>query len=371
MKTRNPFVTQGYLDAAHFCDRRDETRRLLADVENGRHVTLLAPRRYGKSGLVHHAFRGRSRECAFVYVDLLATTCQADFVRVFANAVVGALDSRLEKAASAFASFFRGVRPTVTAGAKGDLRFSFEMSETDSSASLGQVFDYLASHGKREVVIALDEFQQVAKYPERGTEALLRSRIQFLPPNVHFVFAGSQLRLMGEIFSSPARPFFQSTSFLSLDVIALEKYRKFAAKFFRDDARAFDGDAFDALYRRFDGVTWYVQAALNEIWSLGEGLAEEAVVEEAVRNLVLRRELTFHDLDASQRDAARALLRAVARAGCVAAPTSAQFLSSCALRAPSTVAGALRHLVENELLYKSKDGYIVYDRLFAEYLKTR
>lgn len=370
MKIRNPFVTQGYVDAAHFCDRRDETRQLLADVENGRNVTLLAPRRYGKSGLIHHALRARAREYAFVYVDLLATTDQADFVRVFANAVVGALDTKLEKAASTFASFFKSVRPTVTAGAKGDVSFSFEMSGTASSTSLEQVFDYLASRKDREIVIALDEFQQVAKYPEKGTEALLRSRIQFLPPNVHFIFAGSQLHLMSEIFSSPARPFFQSTSFLSLDVIAIEKYRKFAAKFFADDGRAFDENVFDALYLRFDGVTWYVQSVLNEIWSLGEGLVKAEEIDEAVRNLVLRRELTFHDLDASQSDSARALLRAVARAGCVAAPTSAAFLSACGPRAPSTIAGALKQLVENELLYKTKDGYIVYDRLFSEYLKT-
>ena len=38
-------------------------------------------------------------------------------------------------------------------------------------------FDYLESR-KFRTVVALDEFQQIAEYPEKGTEALLRSRIQ-------------------------------------------------------------------------------------------------------------------------------------------------------------------------------------------------
>ena len=48
---------------------------------------------------------------------------------------------------------------------------------------------YLKQSGKR-FYIAIDEFQQIAEYPEKGAEALLRSYIQFLP-NVYFIFAGS------------------------------------------------------------------------------------------------------------------------------------------------------------------------------------
>lgn len=370
MRTRNPFVTQGYVDRAHFCDREAETRALLGDIENGRNVTLLAPRRYGKSGLIQHTLRLHARDYAFVYADLLATTCLDDFIRVFANAVVGALDSRLEKAASTFATFFKRVRPTLKTDAEGDVSFSFEMSEPSSTATLEQVFDYLAKKRDREIVVALDEFQQVASYPEKGTEALLRSRIQFLPPNVHFIFAGSQMHLMSEIFASPKRPFYQSTTFLSLDVIPEGKYRDFAARFFRNDGRTFEAAAFASLYRRFDGITWYVQAVLNEIWATDEGLSSAEQVGRAVSNLVARRSLTFHDLDASQSDSARALLRAVAQTGCVSAPMASDFIARCGLRALSTVSGALKQLLAKELLYKTKDGYVVYDRLFGEYLRN-
>jgi len=368
MKAENPFITQGYVDSAHFCDREAETQVLISDIENGRHVTLMAPRRYGKSGLIHHALRQR-QDLVFVYVDLLATTDTADFVRAFANAVVGALDTKLEKAASTFANFFKSVRPTLHTGADGEVGFSFEIAKTSAEITLDQVFDYLSHKTDREIVIAFDEFQQVAKYPETGTEAQLRSRIQFLPRNIHFVFAGSQMHLLSEMFSSPKRPFYQSTSFLPLDVIPCDTYRTFAAAFFKQAGRGFEDGAFDSTYRRFDGVTWYIQTVLNEVWSSGEGLQDESQVEQAVWNLVARRRLNFHDLDVCQSASARALLRAIAHEGCVKAPTSSAFLSSQGLGSASTVASALKQLLSNELVYKTDEGYVVYDRLFGEYLR--
>jgi len=105
------------------------------------------------------------------------------------------------------------------------------------------------------------------------------------------------------------------------------------------------------------------------VWASGEGLQDESQIEQAVWNLVARRRLNFHDLEVSQSTSARTLLRAIAREGCVKAPTSASFLSSQGLGSASTVASALRQLLANELVYKKEEGYVVYDRLFGEYLR--
>ena len=49
---------------------------------------------------------------------------------------------------------------------------------------------------------------------------------------------------------------------------------------------------------------------------------------------------------------------------------SADFLSSNGLRGASTVRAALKDLAGKDIAYKSDFGWIVYDRLFAEYLRT-
>ena len=56
MSNRNPFLTSGYESPEYFCDRVAETKDLIEALENDRNVTLMAPRRYGKTGLVENVF---------------------------------------------------------------------------------------------------------------------------------------------------------------------------------------------------------------------------------------------------------------------------------------------------------------------------
>ena len=192
--------------------------------------------------------------------------------------------------------------------------------------------------------------------------------MQFLP-NVRFVFAGSQLHLMSGMFVSPRGAFYNSTDIMSLDVIGKDAYRQFSGNFFAAEGLPFSDAAFDDLYRRFDGVTWYVQSVLNRIWQKGLGFTGTADTDEAVKSLVDNRNLVFFDLLRSQTEAARAVLRAVAEDGIVSAPTGKVFVSGHSLGAASTVASVIANLVERELLYRTDKGYMVYDRLFAEWLR--
>ena len=67
---------------------------------------------------------------------------------------------------------------------------------------------------------------------------------------------------------------------------------------------------------------------------------------------------------------ARRLLKAVAAEGVVKAPQSSEFISKRGLRAASSVKTSLDMLLDKELLYRADDGYVVYDKLLAEYLRT-
>ena len=367
---RNPFVIQGYLDAEHFCDREKESRMLYSDWENGRNVTLLAPRRYGKTELVRHVCIQHASEVTAIFVDLLSTSSLFEFVNVFAKAAIGALDSPVERGLAVFTRFLKSVRPTIAPDVQGSFSFSFSIDPSVAEVSLGEVFDYLSSKSDREIVIAFDEFQQVAKYPETGTEALLRSYVQHMPQNVHFVFLGSQHHLLGEMFVSAKRPFYQSTTLFELPLIPEDVYCDFAERFFVQEGRSFSKDAFHVLYDRFDGVTWYMQVVLNEIWACADDFSAPQLIDEAVSGLVARRKLVFHDLLQSQSESARCLLKAIARERRVESPMAQGFIRKHALSALSTVSGAIDQLMSKELIYKGANGYIVYDYLLAEYLRN-
>ena len=367
MKPKNPFVIRGYAGAEYFCDRQKETNKLISAIENDCDVTLIAPRRFGKTGLIHHTMAQLPAEYTGIYLDIYAMKDLPSFTKAFAAAVLGALDTKIESSMKMAARFFKSCRPTVTPQEDGLPKFSFDVVSANAEATLKEIFDYLASK-KRRVVIAIDEFQQVAKFPESGTEALLRSYIQFVP-HVRFVFAGSHKHMMEQMFASPNRPFYQSTDFLSLHEIPQETYRVFAETFFKGAKLPFDSTAFDSLYGRFAGITWYLQAVLNRIWLMGEGLENVERVEKAVESLIEDRADVYHDLLLSQNEGTQQMLRAIAFEGAVKAPTSGEFVSRHGLRAASSAAFALNDLRSRDLVYETAQGWVVYDRLFGEWLK--
>ena len=102
----------------------------------------------------------------------------------------------------------------------------------------------------------------------------------------------------------------------------------------------------------------------------GYNLMIDRVVSAAVGGLVEERALTFHDLLASQTDVGKTLLKAIAAEGKVAEITSGAFLSRHGIAAPSSARTALPNLIETDLVYRSAAGYMIYDYLFADYLRS-
>ena len=369
MKQNNPFVVVGYNGPEYFCDREKETAKLITAIENDRNVTLIAPRRYGKTGLLHHVSRMLPTEYIGVYLDIFALKNLTEFAKAFAGAVVGTLDTPMEKTMATVARFFKSCRPTITPQEDGLPKFSFDVVPQKAAESIAETFAYLNKR-ERRIVIAIDEFQQILEFPEKGTEAMLRSYVQDVPW-VRFIFAGSRHHLMGEMFLSAKHPFYQSTDIMSLDVIGIEAYAAFARRHFESAGQKFSEDAFAALYRRFDGITWYVQSVLNRIWQHGEGFSSDSQIGEVVSELVEDRAMIFRDLYFSQNESSQLLLSAIAADGNAKGVFSGEFLSRHGLSATSSVRSALKVLQDKDLVYRTDDGYVVYDRIFGEWLRRK
>jgi AAA+ ATPase superfamily predicted ATPase len=52
-KIINPFITGGYVGPDYFCDRQEESERLLKAIASRRNVALISLRRIGKTGLLN------------------------------------------------------------------------------------------------------------------------------------------------------------------------------------------------------------------------------------------------------------------------------------------------------------------------------
>ena len=369
MKPRNPFLIEGYHSPEYFCDRKRETDELVSALENDRNVTLIAPRRMGKSGLIKNAFhtlqQGDEFKCA--YIDLFGTQNLSEFVKAFAAGVFSAYESTFEKMTAAAAKFLLGFRPTLSIDAFGNRKYSFDISPASAEASLTGVFDYLESR-KFRTVVALDEFQQIAEYPEKGTEALLRGRIQFLSGN-RFIFSGSRQHMMAEMFVSAKRPFYHSTQLMHIGEIDKEEYYRFAAGHFKSVGVELPQDVFDSVYGRFGGITWYVQAVMNRLYEIRPSRVSEEDVRQAVEWLVAAGSYEFQGILQNCSDGAVRLLKAIASEGVVKELNAGEFVAKHSFKSASSVNAALKSLQDADLVDRTDAGYVVYDRLFGLWLR--
>lgn len=372
MKPNNPFLISGYHSPEFFCDREQETAKILDALSNGRNVTLIAPRRMGKTGLIRHAFyhlKEQQPEIVTLYMDIFSTQSLGDFVRLFANTVLGKLDSAPQKALSRISQFIRSCRPVFTFDEiTGVPKVTIDVAPADEENTLKEIFDYLASSEKR-CYIAIDEFQQITEYDEKGVEALLRSYIQFLP-NVNFIFAGSRKHVMQEMFTSSKRPFYQSTQVVTIDSIDKEKYAQFAIEHFTKHNTELPIDVFDAIYDKYNGHTWYMQALLNRLYGYNRNVDLELVAY-ATEQIIAEYSYSYADLLKSYTAGNVKLLKAIAQEGCVKEVLSGDFIAKYKLRAASSVSSSLKKLLNNELVYLTDQGYIIYDRFMGEWLSNQ
>lgn len=378
-RLNNPFVIYGYKGTDYFCDRKKETKQIMQALLNERNIVLISPRRIGKTGLIHHVFENIAKQepdAHCFYMDINATRNMSQFIQLLAKTVIGKLDTFSQTAIRKVMAFFANYKPAMSFDEMtGIPTFSITVSPSQREESLRHIFEYLRLSEKR-VYIAIDEFQQIAEYPEGNAEPLLRSYIQFLP-NVYFIFAGSKQHMMTDMFLSAKRPFYQSSQIVNLPVIDIHEYHKFADKWMMtkmlpgtSKPLSIDEESFTYLYNKVDGQTWYIQDILNRLYQNAKEISG-GEIDRVVSELVDEQEVAFINYYESLTNNQAALLLAIAHEKSVSSVLSQEFIKSYGLPATSSVNLALKTLLNREFVYKDNGNYIVYDRFFAMWLRER
>lgn len=371
---KNPFLTYGYNGPEYFCDRVEETKRLTTLLTNGNHVALISPRRMGKTGLIRHCFAQQELQDNYylMIVDIYATKSLAEFTYVLGRTILSELKSKERKVWEHFLQIVGSLRTGITLDAMGQPSWNLEIGDIKSpKISLDEIFHYLNAADK-PCIIAIDEFQAITEYPEQNVEALLRTYIQNCN-NAWFVFSGSKRHMMGEMFSSPARPFYQSASTMSLKAISLEAYEQFIIFHFQQAGKLIEPEAIRYTYKKFDGTTWYIQKICNELFAMTEqgsscGIKE---VDMAVSYAVDEKNDTFQDMMTRLTAKQKRLLLALAHTETGIQPTSGPFIQKHHLTSASAVQRSLSALQEKDILTSNNGKYIIYDYFLNLWLKQQ
>ena len=369
----NPFQTTAYIGPDYFCNRTGETEQLIRDLTNGQSVTLTAIRKIGKTGLIRHVFAQSEEKFKGIYVDILGTENLNGFFNILTTAVINSLPETSSPGKKLW-ELIRGLRPVFSIDQlTGTPQVSVDFKPHETPRNIESILRFL-DRQPQKIVIAIDEFQQILHYPEKTTDAWLRSIIQTLT-NVVFIFSGSQQHLMIDLFSNASRPFYRSTGFMKIGKLNTADYRSFIIQHFQNHDRNITETVAEEMINWAQCHTYYVQLICNRVFSSGATeITGEIVMEEAF-HLLKEQELVFinyRDLLTNQQ---WQLLKAIALAETVLNPTSKDFLTRFHLGSPSTVLRSLKTLLESELIYldytlEGKSFYGVYDILFQRWVQN-
>ena len=361
----NPFYITGIIPEPYFCDRDKETSWMVRTLENKAHILLTSPRRMGKTQLIRHVFEQspvRDNYYTF-YTDIYPTTSLNELVLFLSKEIYSVL---VPKGKTVLNKFLAGLHSL--AGSFGydpvsnTPTFNIKLGDIHSpELTLEEIFRYLEQADK-PCIFAIDEFQQIANYPEKNVEATLRTHIQRMN-NCLFIYAGSNRYVLENMFNSAAKPFYNSAEQIYLDRIPKDIYTVFVEKQFANANRRITSEAASHAYDLFEGHTYYVHNVLHNAFAYidSDKTINEADINKTLSDILEEKGRTFASVMNQLNYQQKETLVAIAKEGKASGVTSVAYVKKHALKSPSSVQYAISTLLEKQLLtYESIERTKVY-----------
>jgi len=371
----NPFILEPYRSKELFCDREKETEEILRHITNGRNITLISPRRLGKTGLIFRVFeeiRAKALPFETIYVDISDTLSLEDFIMAISEAI--ALRLKKQQKISAFFRSLKNVRPMLGWDPlSGSPQVSFSFSDDKQKQNtLKDVLDYL-ENAPQKILLAIDEFQQIREYDGINMEAVLRKHIQHLH-NVRFIYCGSKKHTMTDMFTNAKKPFYESTSFCYLAKLPVPVYAAFIKSLFVSAGKAIDDDSIDYILQWTKVHTYYTQRLCNEVFSLSGDTIDRDLINKAIQAILDAEKERFREIRRLITRSQWKMLKAIASEGEVSQITSSSFLSRHGISSGPTALRNIKALTDKELVLATnrEDAtcYSVYNVFLSRYLEN-
>lgn len=368
---QNPFAFSNYVTGESFCNRKRELSELLKYIKGSQNVLLFSHRRYGKSSLIQQVFRNikeKELDIGAMHVELYGTISEKDFItRTFQG--LNQLESNFEKLLKSVSNVLKNIRLNLSIdSATGNTSVSPSFEAVNERIILEELMNILSKYSqKRKLVIAFDEFQEIASYTEEGFEKRLRSFIQ-QHPNICYIFSGSQQHLITEMFSSNNRAFYKLAESFPLDKIETQHYIPWVQNLFSRKSVQFPAELIEDIVARFENHPMYIQNFLFHIWNEPEEKGFSPEIIDRIENTIIEKRnieysLLWETLSINQKKTLKLILL---NNGANLFNTAS--LKSVNLKTGSLVTKTLSSLIKKEIIVKS-EIYMIQDIVFKKWLQ--
>jgi uncharacterized protein len=212
----NPFNYSDPVEGGDLVGRRPELGQLIDIAWSGNNARLSAPRRYGKTSLLQATLaEADAQGFVVVYVDFFGVLTLDDIADRIEAAYLQGLKGPIAK----WFNMWRRTLGPITRFGGGAIPAQLELSLGRSEPILQRLnlpLKIHEHHGKRSL-IAFDEFQDVMQ--ANGADAVIRSAIQHHGRAASYIFAGSHVHMMAELFGDTRRAFYAQARPIALPAL--------------------------------------------------------------------------------------------------------------------------------------------------------
>lgn len=370
-----PFVFGVRVEGNTFTDRKEETNRLKMNFLYGVNTILISPRRMGKTSLVEKVCSlVESDTLKIAKIDAFGCRSENDFINAFATAVVRATSSKWEEWMENAKTFLSRFIPKISIGQDPLTDFSIALEYNRANTvteDILQLPETIAKQKGIKIVICIDEFQQIADFPDSITfQKKLRSVWQ-LQSNVSYCLYGSKKHMMEKMFQSQSHPFYRFGDLFYLDKISETDWVEYICDRFRVTGKEISHELASEICTVTDRYSSYVQQLAWLVWLRTDRHATKEDVEFGIDRMLDACEPLFIQQTESLSAYQMNFLRALAN-GVHTGFTRSEILDTYQLGTAANISRLKKALTEKDLIMMTAPKKLeISDPILALWLKKR
>lgn len=341
-----------------FVGRSGEIAKIEQMVASSANLLLYSKRRIGKTSLIKEAFRRLEGKCLCIYAEVFDITSAEEFaahlLKALANSQTGDIKTVLKQLASLFKR--TRVEPTVDPTT---LKYSIKpvVRSLTFEEMMEDFFESIFELSKStKVVVAIDEFQQIALVKNVKIDAVLRKYMQEEHP-ISYIFLGSKRHTLNELFEYKS-PLFEMATPMELGPLDAQEIHAYASQYLNISL-----EMVHRIHAMCEGETKLMQHVLHIIHRdhTTEAVNDETL-REALQEIISAKStsyrIVYDALSLNQKKALKILSKERGK-NMFAAETLYAYRTK-----KENVSAALRQLFTRELVDRDEDRWFIPDRAF-------
>ncbi len=342
-----------------FCNRVDETNRLIRCIEHNRPVLLVSPRRYGKTSLALNAIKKTS--LPFAHIDFFSAIDEQDIENSILGGIsklISSLETVPQKALALAMEFFSGTNIRAVLSKVG-ISIEIDNKREKPAQRILKVLERLEELSvkkDKKLILFFDEFQCIGQISnDQSMESVLRQVAQ-LTKSISFVFSGSNRHLLNQLFEDRKRPFYKLCERISVERISTDHYTGHIQKVARSTwGKELNKEVLELLFFLSERHPYYINLLCSRLIILNKMPSTDDLEKIWQQYSLEERSSVASELDMLSKNQKK-LLTILARENGTNQPLGKDFVQKSRM-SKATISQSMTFLEQHDFVEKSLSGH--------------